>query len=45
MPNDRSLDVRNVVPRERRTLIFDTFAGLKPGQTFVLVNDHDPRPL
>jgi uncharacterized protein (DUF2249 family) len=39
------LDVRNVVPRERHTLIFDAFAGLATGQAFVLINDHDPRPL
>jgi uncharacterized protein (DUF2249 family) len=45
MPNQHLLDVREVVPRERHTLIFDTFAALKPGDTFVLVNDHDPRPL
>jgi len=44
-PADRSLDVRNVVPRERHTLIFDTFEGLKPGEAFVLINDHDPKPL
>ncbi len=45
MPNERPLDVRNVVPRERHTLIFDTFTALKPGEAFVLINDHDPRPL
>lgn len=45
MTEERSLDVRGVIPRERHTLIFDTFTGLKPGQAFVLVNDHDPRPL
>jgi uncharacterized protein (DUF2249 family) len=45
MAEDRALDVRNVVPRERHTLIFDTFMSLKPGEAFVLVNDHDPRPL
>jgi uncharacterized protein (DUF2249 family) len=45
MPEDRPLDVRNVIPRERHTLIFDTFTGLKPGEAFVLINDHDPRPL
>jgi uncharacterized protein (DUF2249 family)/hemerythrin-like domain-containing protein len=42
---DLPRDVRNVVPRERHTLIFDTFAGLKAGEAFVLINDHDPRPL
>jgi uncharacterized protein (DUF2249 family) len=42
---DRALDVRNVVPRERHSRIFDTFMGLKPDEAFILVNDHDPRPL
>ena len=37
------MDVRNVVPRERHTL--DTFQGLKSGEAFVFVNDHDPKPL
>ena len=45
MPMDRPLDVRTVVPRERHTLIFDTFTALKPDEAFVLINDHDPRPL
>lgn len=45
MANDHPLDVRNVVPRERHTLIVDTFTALKPGDAFVLINDHDPRPL
>lgn len=45
MPDDLSLDVREVVPRERHKLIFETFTGLKPGGAFVLINDHDPRPL
>lgn len=45
MPEDRPLDVRNVVARQRHALIFDTFTGLAPGQAFVLINDHDPRPL
>jgi uncharacterized protein (DUF2249 family) len=41
----RVLDVRDVVPRERHRLIFETFAALAPGEAFVLTNDHDPRPL
>ncbi len=45
MPNDTPLDVRNLVPRDRHTIIFDTFGALKPGEAFVLINDHDPRPL
>ena len=34
-----------IMPRERHSLIFDTFHKLEPGQGFVLVNDHDPKPL
>ncbi len=39
------LDVRQIVPRERHPLIFETFDGLRSGEAFVLVNDHDPKPL
>ncbi len=38
-------DVRRILPRQRHPLIFDTFARLVPGQAFLLVNDHDPKPL
>ncbi len=44
-PAERGLDVRNIVPRERHRLIFDTFEALTPGEGFVLINDHDPKPL
>lgn len=40
-----SLDVRDVPPRIRHPRIFETFDALGPGHAFVLVNDHDPRPL
>lgn len=39
------LDVREVIPRERHPLIFRTFDNLKPGESFILINDHDPKPL
>jgi uncharacterized protein (DUF2249 family) len=39
------VDVRSIVPRERNPLIFNTFHAFKSGQDFVLVNDHDPKPL
>lgn len=42
---DLVLDVRVIAPRGRHELIFDTFASLKPGEAFTLVNDHDPKPL
>ncbi len=40
-----NLDVRALVPAARHETIFAAFDGLAPGQAFVLVNDHDPRPL
>lgn len=39
------LDVREILPRERHPRIFATFDGLPVGGSFVLANDHDPRPL
>jgi uncharacterized protein (DUF2249 family) len=39
------LDVREIPPRERHPRIFALFDRLEPGQGFVLVNDHDPKPL
>ena len=40
-----TVDVRTIIPRERHPLIFNTFRGLAPGEAFLLVNDHDPKPL
>ncbi len=39
------LDVRQVPPPRRHPEIFQTFDSLEPGDAFVLVNDHDPKPL
>ncbi len=39
------LDVRTLIPAQRHALIFDRVAELGPGAGFVLVNDHDPKPL
>ncbi|MCZ7682956.1 MAG: DUF2249 domain-containing protein [Sandaracinaceae bacterium] len=39
------LDVRVIPPREKHPAIFSTFDSLEKGQSFVLVNDHDPFPL
>ncbi|MFC0080813.1 DUF2249 domain-containing protein [Aciditerrimonas ferrireducens] len=39
------LDVRSLAPAERHETIFATFGALQPGTAFVLVNDHDPKPL
>lgn len=40
-----TVDVRNIIPRERHPLIFSTFDGLAAGESLLLVNDHDPKPL
>ncbi|GIH81264.1 DUF2249 domain-containing protein [Planobispora longispora] len=39
------LDVRRLVPAQRHAQIFATFGELPAGMAFVLVNDHDPKPL
>ena len=41
----RELDVRALVPSSRHSEIFGTFEALKADEGFVLVNDHDPKPL
>lgn len=42
---DRELDVRSEPPARRHQLIFETHEALAAGEGFVLVNDHDPKPL
>ena len=42
---ERILDVRREPPARRHELIFDTYHALGEGEGFVLVNDHDPKPL
>lgn len=39
------LDVRVIPPREKHPTIFHTFEALGSGESFILVNDHDPFPL
>lgn len=42
---DPQLDVRTEPPARRHELIFETYESLALGDGFVLVNDHDPKPL
>ncbi len=42
---DPVLDVRALAPARRHEVIFDSYGTLRPGAAFVLVNDHDPKPL
>lgn len=39
------MDIRTLPPIQRHPLIFQRFEALAPGESFVLVNDHDPKPL
>ena len=39
------IDVRTLVPMQRHKKIFELVDALAPGKGFVLVNDHDPKPL
>lgn len=42
---NRVVDVRQTPPAQRHPMIFGMFESLEPGQSFELVNDHDPKPL
>jgi uncharacterized protein (DUF2249 family)/uncharacterized protein YjiS (DUF1127 family) len=39
------VDVRSLVPAQRHAKIFQLVNDLGPGTSFILVNDHDPKPL
>ena len=41
----RVVDVRQTPPPQRHPMIFGAFDALESGQSFELVNDHDPKPL
>lgn len=43
--NLNEIDVRSLVPAQRHATIFRLVDALSPGAAFVLVNDHDPKPL
>jgi len=38
-------DVRPYPPAKRHDMVFEAFDELKPGEAFVFINDHDPKPL
>ena len=45
MSEETTLDVRQTPPAQRHPMIFQTFEALQRGEAFVLLNDHDPKPL
>lgn len=40
-----TVDARQYQPKDKHTVIFNTFFALKPEEMMELINDHDPRPL
>jgi uncharacterized protein (DUF2249 family) len=42
---DNELDVRQLRKPDKHPTIFAIYAGLSVGESFVLVNNHDPRHL
>ena len=40
-----TLDIRPIPPPQKHPMIFQLFDSLKPGRSFILINDHDPKPL
>jgi len=41
----QELDVRNVTPAQRHSSICEYIDQLAFGASFILINDHDPKPL
>lgn len=39
------VDVRTLIPAQRHAKIFELVNDLTPESSFILVNDHDPKPL
>ncbi len=39
------LDLRNIQPFERHEKIFELWEKIKSGESFKIINDHDPKPL
>lgn len=40
-----TVDVREIPHQQRHPFIFKSYEELRPGQAFVLVVDHDPKPV
>jgi uncharacterized protein (DUF2249 family) len=43
--SERVINVRDIDPRHRHTIIFQLFEQLDPRSSLQLVVDHDPKPL
>lgn len=43
--SDIILNIPAVEPQQKHALIFHIYENLEPGETFIIHNDHDPKPL
>lgn len=43
--SEYKLDLRDVAPPKRHPTIMKAFEEMESGETLMLVNDHEPRPL
>ena len=41
----KTIDARLYAPKDKHKNIFEMFFGLAVGQSMLLINDHDPKPL
>ena len=41
----QELDVRNLIPIKRHEKLLKLFKELPVGESFIFINDHDPKPL
>lgn len=41
----KTIDARLYAPKDKHKNIFEMFFGLTVGESMLLVNDHDPKPL
>ena len=41
----KTLDATKIEPRYKHSTIFQTYEDLAAGESFILHNDHDPKPL
>lgn len=46
MPStEQQIDIRKLPPQKKHPAIFKAFDKLDVGRAFVIINDHDPKPL
>ncbi len=44
-PKEITIDVPSLEPKLKHSTIFDTFDRLQPGESMIIHNDHDPKPV